>query len=1101
MKNILYQESIVEIKHLFHIMKITALALFIFAGTAFATESYSQVMKVTIMADNISAGKVINEIEKQTDYLFVYNVNEVNLKRTVKVNAKKKPVAEVLNKIFAGTDIYYAMEGKNIMLMSKGEKEEITQQENKITGIVKDANGEPIIGANVTVKGQSIGTITDIDGRFVLNAPVNAVLQITYIGYIPQETNVGNKKELYITLKEDSQLLDEVVVVGYGSMKKSDLTGAVVSANLKDFEKSPNTNVVQSLQGTVPGLNVGQVTSAGATPSISIRGTNTLSGNKDVLIILDGIIYTSSLSSINPNDIASIDVLKDASATAVYGAQAANGVLLITTKKGKVGQTRINFSTAYTTSNPTKNLRPMNREEFIEFTKDYWYDKAYTGPDYTTPNPDFRVADYMVDAPMLDNTQPDGLSVYDWDWWDEGTQTASIFENKLSITGGTEAISYLISYANTNQKGFMVNDDFKRNSVRINLDTKPYKWLNLGMQTFASFVNQDGAQPGVWDIITSNPLTPAFDKEGELIPYPFQGIGLTPLATLFTDDKERHNYFFANFYAEIKLPVKGLTYRLNYGNNYRTDEHFQANPYGASLTGEAYKQHTSYYDYTVDNIVNYAGTFGKHDIAATFLYGASERKQNYTEAKAQNFSRMTLGYNNLQLGKEQFTKSEAWDEALLYQMLRVNYKYLDRYLLTATARRDGFSGFAENNKFAIFPSVAVGWIISEEKFFKLPWVDQLKLRAGWGISGNQTSRYKSLARMESNSGYVFGDGGTTEILQKVNSMGNPDLKWEKTEGFNFGLDFNLLNNRLTGSLEAYRTITRDLLYDMTIPSMTGFSSISTNIGKIRNRGVELTLTSRNFVQKDFEWSTTFNISSNSNKILSLLGRDQDGDGREDDLTASNLFIGESTSAIYGYIIDGIYQLHDDIPAGYNPGNYKIRDVTGEGKITVDDRVILGKEDPAYRFSLLNAFRWKDFTFSFFINSVQGGKHGYLGKNTETLVRGDANSRRWNRISELAKDYWSPNNPDGTYSRSINAGAISPTAYQDRSFIRLQDITLGYNLPQKWVRTIGLQNLNLYVNGKNLLTFTNWKGWDPETSGGYFSTPVMRSFTFGLNITL
>ena len=337
MKNILYQESIVEIKHLFHIMRITALALFIFAGTAFATESYSQVMKVTIMADNISAGKVINEIEKQTDYLFVYNVNEVNLKRTVKVNAKKKSVAEVLNKEFAGTDIYYAMEGKNIMLMSKREKEEITQQENKITGIVKDANGEPIIGANVTVKGQSIGTITDIDGRFVLNAPVNAILQITYIGYIPQETNVGNKKELYITLKEDSKMLDEVVVVGYGSMKKSDLTGAVVSANLKDFEKSPNTNVVQSLQGTVPGLNVGQVTSAGATPSISIRGTNTLSGNKDVLIILDGIIYTSSLSSINPNDIASIDVLKDASATAVYGAQAANGVLLITTKKGKVG--------------------------------------------------------------------------------------------------------------------------------------------------------------------------------------------------------------------------------------------------------------------------------------------------------------------------------------------------------------------------------------------------------------------------------------------------------------------------------------------------------------------------------------------------------------------------------------------------------------------------------------------------------------------------------------------------------------------------------------------------------------------------------------------
>lgn len=826
-----------------------------------------------------------------------------------------------------------------------------------------------------------------------------------------------------------------------------------------------------------------------------------MSGNKDVLVILDGIIYTSSLSSINPNDIASIEVLKDASATAVYGAQAANGVILITSKKGKTGKPSVNFSSAYSISNPTKSFRPMNREEYINFTKDFWYDKAFIGPEYTTPNPDFRVADYMPDAVMLDNTQADGLSVYDWNWWDEGTQSASIFENKVSIAGGTDAISYLISYANTDQDGFMVNDRFKRNSIRVNLDTKPYKWLNLGMQAFGSFVNQDGASPGAWDVITSNPLTPAYDKNGNLVPYPFQGIGLTPLATLYMDDKERHNYFFANFYAEVRLPIKGLTYRINYGNNYRIDEHDQANPYGASLTGEAYKQHTSYNDYTVDNILNYIRTFGKHDVNATFLYGASERKQSYTEAKAQNFSRMTLGYNNLSLGKEQYTGSSAWNEALLYQMFRINYKYDGRYLLTTTVRRDGFSGFAENNKFAVFPSVALGWIISQEKFFKVKWVDQLKIRAGWGISGNQTSRYKSLARMETTSGYVFGDGEQTEMLQKVISMGNPNLKWEKTEGINFGLDFYLFNNRLTGSIEAYTTTTHDLLYDMTIPSMTGFTSMSTNIGKIRNKGVEFTITSRNFVKKDFEWSTTFTISANSNKIISLLGRDMNGDGREDDLTASNLFIGQPTSAIYGYIIDGIWQLNDKIPTGYNPGNYKIRDVTGEGEITVDDRVILGRQDPAYRFSLLNTFRYKNLNFSFFINSIQGGKNGYLGKNTETLVRGDANARRWNRISELASEYWSPRNPEGTYSRAINAGAISPTAYQNRSFIRLQDVTLGYNFPRQLVRIIGLQNINIYFNGNNLLTITKWKGWDPETGGGYYSVPVMRSFTFGLNLTL
>lgn len=317
-------------------------------------------------------------------------------------------------------------------------------QNADIKGQVTDTSGEPIIGANVIVKGQAIGTITDLEGNFSLKAKSNDVLKVSYIGYISQEVSVGKKDILVIRLVEDTKTLDEVVVVGYGSMKKSDLTGAVVSANLKDFEKSPNTNIIQSLQGTVPGLNIGQVASAGATPAISIRGKNTLSGNTSVLIVLDGIIYTSSLSSINPNDIASIDVLKDASATAVYGAQAANGVLLITTKRGKAGKTSVNFSSAYTVSNPTKNLRPMNRDEYLSFTKEFWYDKAYTGSDYTTPNPDFHMADYLPDIVMKDNNQPDGISPYDYNWWDEGTRTGTMFENKLSLSGGSDAMSYLI---------------------------------------------------------------------------------------------------------------------------------------------------------------------------------------------------------------------------------------------------------------------------------------------------------------------------------------------------------------------------------------------------------------------------------------------------------------------------------------------------------------------------------------------------------------------------------------------------------------------------------------------------------------------------------
>ena len=432
MKNNLYQEFIVPLKHSFRIMRNAFLALFLFVGATYATESYSQNMRVTVMSAGISTGQVLNEIESQTDYLFVYDVKEVNLDRRVDIHAENRPVSEVLDEVFEGTDVVYAMEGKNIMLMHRSKENatlvpEQQTQGHTVKGLVTDVEGEPIIGANIKVEGTSAGTITDLEGRFTIDVPDNAVLQVSYIGYISQNVKVSGKRNITIRLTEDTQALDEVVVVGYGTMKKSDLTGAVISANLKDFEKAPNTNILQSLQGTVPGLNIGQVTSAGSTPDISIRGTNTLSGNKSVLIVLDGIIYTGSLSSLNPNDIESIDVLKGASATAVYGAQAANGVLLITTKRGKAGKTRINVSSSYTTSNPTKDLRPMNRNEYLSYLREFWYDESYIGPDYTTPNPDFRVADYIQDVPMLDNDQPDGLAPYDYDWWGGKVRKTDIY--------------------------------------------------------------------------------------------------------------------------------------------------------------------------------------------------------------------------------------------------------------------------------------------------------------------------------------------------------------------------------------------------------------------------------------------------------------------------------------------------------------------------------------------------------------------------------------------------------------------------------------------------------------------------------------------------
>lgn len=502
-------------------------------------------------------------------------------------------------------------------------------------------------------------------------------------------------------------------------------------------------------------------------------------------------------------------------------------------------------------------------------------------------------------------------------------------------------------------------------------------------------------------------------------------------------------------------------------------------------------------DYTIDNILAYNATFGEHHIDATLLYGASERKYDYTKALGQGFTRMTLGYNSLEQATTRYVYSDAWREALCYQMARVSYRLMDQYLITGTVRRDGFSGFAANNKYATFPSIALGWIISEEPFFKIPWIDYLKLRGGYGISGNQTSRYKSLSTVASEIRYIFGDGGKPVIGQEISALGNSNLKWEKTAGINLGLDFTILGQRLTGSVEYYSTTTKDLLYDVALPDITGFSKIASNLGKIKNKGFEFILTSKNIQTSDFKWTTSLNFSTNSNKIVTLTGEDNDGDGIEDDNISSNLFIGQPISAVYGYVVDGIYQLGDDIPAGFYPGNYRIVDMTGEGEITPEDRVILGKGDPAYRFGIMNTLEYKNFTLSFFINSVQGGKDGYLAANSSSLVR-DQNNLRWNRIS--AWDYWSPRNPDAVYARSISTPKITPTVYEDRSFVRLQDVSLSYAFPKSVTNKVGLNEIDLFFSGKNLLTFTKWHGWDPEAGSTYSDRPVMRSFSFGVSLT-
>ncbi len=983
-------------------------------------------------------------------------------------------------------------------------------QTKHATGRVTDAQG-PLLGATIMEKGTNNGTVTDFDGRFSLNVRPGATLVISYVGYQTKEVAAG--ENINVVLQEDGKLMDEVVVIGYGTMRKADVTGAVSRANIQAFEKSTNTNLLQSLQGTVPGLNVGQASSAGSDPVISIRGNNTISGNSSVLVILDGIIYTGGLSSINPADIESIDVLKDASSTAVYGAQAANGVLLITTKKGAKGKAKISFSTSYSIQTPTNKMETMDRARMLSFDNEaLWQFSKTEASGYTEQDPNFKLSERMPDAWMTDDQG--NIVPGDYNWWDDFTRNGSIWETKLNVSGGSDAMSYLISVGNTQQKNYLLNDDYKRNSIRVNLDIQPVKWLKAGVQAFGSFENRDGQETYLPFLIECSPLTKPYDENGDMIHYPAHDARENPFHGSLVDDYDRTNSFFANIYGEVQLPLKGLTYRINFGNNYRIGEHHYASEFAENNNGQAYKHHSTYYDYTLDNILNYTNTFGKHNVGATFVYGASRRKYSYTAADAKLFPRMTLGYNSLELASTQNTNSDAWLETLLYQMFRVNYSYDNRYMVTATVRRDGFSGFSANNKSAVFPSVALGWVISNEEWFKVPYLSYLKLRAGYGVSGNQTSRYSSLARVDSSIGYIFGDGVSGSMRQELASMENADLKWEKTSGFNFGIDFALFNNRITGNIEYYTTKTKDLLYAVSIPSITGFNSVMSNVGEIKNKGFELTINSRNIVTKDFEWTSMFNLSTNSNKISKLAGLDTDGDGQEDDLTSSSLFIGESLSAIYDYTIDGIWQVGDDIPEGYHPGNYRIVDVNEDGKINEKDRSIIGQNDPTVRMGLLNSFKYKNFTLSFFLNAVVGGSKSFLGKNSFAELVND-NTLRHNRLTEQVDNFWTPSNPGGIYALYNANPAINPYRYENRSFLRLQDISLTYDLPKQWLQPIGIDGINVYVSCKNLLTISGWHGWDPEpnmtyqdlngqnrtTGSCYDNRPVMKSVTFGINVNL
>lgn len=1052
--------------------------------------------KMEFNYSDVPLKRILNEIKTQTGYRFFYNVKEIDDTQKTSLNVEKETIREVLNKLSVKTNFDFRINGNQIVLTQKVNTAH-TSQETEIRGTVKDRDGQPLPGASVVVKGTDNGTQSDFDGNFIIEvANSNAILVVSYIGFASKEISLNGQSNLSVTLEESAAGLDEVVVVGYGTVKKRDLTGAVVSVDFEDANIAPNTNVLQAVQGKVPGINIGAVSAAGEEPSLSIRGQNSLSGSNSPLIVVDGIIYSGSLLDFSATDIKNIDFLKDASAAAVYGSRAANGVVLISTKSGtgEVGKPSITLNTYGGIQKAGNLLDLMDGDQYVQKILDF---REATGQ-VADPN---SIADYM---------QPNEVDNYlngrELDWYDLLLRTATIQNYELGISGRTERTKYYLSGTFTDQEGIIQGDDFNRTTLRANFSTDVTDWLTIGLNSSYSNRDYSGDAVDFGNSVLSSPYGTIYqvDNPGlyENFPQTDQLIA-NPFLPLLNDNLDTQDNLFAILNVDIKLPIKGLSFKHSYSKNltWMRQASFDRDRRAQEVNGVASKSNEFRDSWLMNNILSYSNDINNiHQVGATLVYTRDSQMFEISNISSTNFGSKILGYHAVELGGSQTVDSGFSEQSSEGAMARINYGYDNKYLLTGTFRRDGFSGFAANHKYANFFSSSLAWVLSQEKFMdSADWISFLKLRLSYGQNGNQgLGAYSSLARVGTTQ-YIFGDGANTENGYEITSIANNDLKWESTKSLNLGLNFELFDGRFSGDLDFYKSKTVDLLVQRSLPSYTGYQTTWTNLGEVQNKGVEVFLNSVNVESGDFKWETGVSFSLNRNEIVSLYGEDANGDGQEDDDISRGWFIGESLGAIYNYKTDGIYQVGDpNIPNRYREGDFRLLDTDGEEGITPDDRVIYGNENPNYRFGVTNSISYKKLTFSAFVNSIQGGNNWYLADNRmlnpNTFFPGRANM--------VNIPYWTPTNPTNEYPRIDYSPRIRHRFDQDRSFVRLQDVTIAYDFSKSdFTQQWGLNKFRLYASGKNLATWTKWTGYDPELGTTISGTPIISSVILGLEIGL
>lgn len=1099
-------------KQIFRIMRISTFLLMVCVFCSYAGNAHSQNAKVSIRMNNVKLDKILNEIENQTDYLFIYN-NQVDINKITSVKVKNEAVAQVLDRILSGTGINYELEGTHIILTTEAIKDLHAQQQAKtVTGTVTDVSGEPIIGANIRIKGTTTGTITDIDGNFSIKAEPQSVIEVSYIGYLTQETVINNQKSIRFLLKEDTKTLDEVVVIGYGVQKKADLTGSVANINTEKLNTQSNANIGQALQGKIAGVDiVSQGGAPGSGTRIMVRGIGTLN-NASPLYIVDG-MYMNSIDHINPNDIASIDVLKDASSAAIYGSRAANGVIIVTTKEGSntEGKPIIDLSVNLGISTASKFLDMLDAKGWAEVT---------------------TIARQAIGKPALDMAT-DLANKPDNDWQDIMFRPALMQNYNLSVKGGGKYSTYYTGLGYFNQDGIVKGTNYQRYNIQSKNDYKR-GIFSAGTNLIISFshdkpLHQELRGGMIGTILQSVPTLEKYDDTreggyggtyGDVVNIPH------PLAIIDDNIMDRYNEnvkIFANLYAQIEL-FKGLKYKLNLTPDFSFERYKNyLNKYDFGLATNSITQLTERQrrrrNILVENLLTFDRTFGEHKISALAGYTYQDSRfrhiQAYGEGLPQGLEEIDAATTN------RSNEGNSWRSVLTSILGRVFYSYQNKYLFTATIRRDGSSKFGKNNRYGYFPSFSLGWNVAEEKFMEnVHWLDQLKLRGGYGVLGNQEiDNYQYSSTITTGINYPDGNGSLLQGAFPKN-FANPDIKWEETAMTNVGIDFMAFNNRLSLTADYYVKNTKDILLTVPIPiSSGGANDPIRNAGKIRNNGFEFNLGWMDQPNPDISYGINLIGSFNKNKVIAMGSESGSikGGSTNQNITTSETKAGYPIGGYWLISTAGYFNSQEEVDAyakdgkkiqpAAEPGDIKFVDANNDGVINDDNRVFQGSPFPDFTFALNGNMRYKNFDLSIGLQGVLGNKiYNATRQTLEDVTKGS-------NFLASCLDYWTPENKNASHPRltwddpNRNTRAESDRYLENGSYLRLRSVQLGYTFPQTWFKG-AIQHARVYINAENLFTITSYSGYSPDVNAdnanyrGFdnFIYPTNRTFMLGLNVT-